>query len=61
VVQAGVALEFGISPIYALTHPAGAMVLAWMVLRSTIVTLRQGGITWRGTFYPLDELKRGVV
>jgi hypothetical protein len=30
-------------------------------VRSTIVTLWSGGITWRGTFYPLKELKRGVV
>jgi hypothetical protein len=32
-----------------------------MITRSTIVTLWNGGITWRGTFYPLEELKRGVV
>jgi hypothetical protein len=32
-----------------------------MLLRSTIVTLRQRGIVWRETFYPLDELRRGIV
>jgi hypothetical protein len=32
-----------------------------MLARSAIVTLWQGGIVWRGTFYPLEELKRGVV
>jgi hypothetical protein len=30
-------------------------------VRSTVVTLWQGGVTWRGTFYPIEELKRGVV
>jgi hypothetical protein len=32
-----------------------------MLARSTIVTLWKGGIDWRGTFYPLEELKRGAV
>ena len=57
----GVCREFKISPLYALTYPIGALIFIWMLLRSTIVTLHKGGIEWRGTFYPLDELKRGVV
>jgi Glycosyl transferase family 2 len=60
-VQSGVCREFGVSPLYALTQPMGAVIFAWMLARSTIVTLWSGGITWRGTFYPLKELKRGVV
>jgi GT2 family glycosyltransferase len=59
--EGGVALELDISPLYALTHPIGAVIFAFMLARSTIVTLRQGGIEWRGTFYPLEELKRGIV
>jgi Glycosyl transferase family 2 len=59
--EGGVAIENGVSPLYALTHPIGALIFGWMLARSTIVTLWQGGITWRGTFYPLEELKRGVV
>jgi hypothetical protein len=58
--QAGAAMEFGESPLYALTQPLGALILCWMVMRSTIVTLWQGGIRWRGTFYAIEELKRGV-
>ena len=60
-VAGGVTLEIGESPLYALTYPVGALIFVWMLTRSTIVTLWQGGIVWRGTFYPLEELKRGVV
>jgi glycosyltransferase involved in cell wall biosynthesis len=50
-----------VSPLYALTHPVGALLFGYMIARSVAVTLWQGGVTWRGTFYPLKELKRGVV
>jgi cellulose synthase/poly-beta-1,6-N-acetylglucosamine synthase-like glycosyltransferase len=59
--QAGAAIEFAESPLYAVTQPLGALIFAWMIVRSTVVTLRQAGIWWRGTFYPIEELKRGVV
>ncbi|HEY0702231.1 MAG TPA: glycosyltransferase [Candidatus Acidoferrales bacterium] len=59
--QAGAAREFRVSMLYALTQPVGALIFCWMLLRSTVITLRNGGITWRGTFYPTEELKRGVV
>jgi glycosyltransferase involved in cell wall biosynthesis len=39
--------------------PVTAFVYLWAVWRSTLITLRQGGIRWRGTFYPLDLLRRG--
>jgi hypothetical protein len=61
IAEIGVAIEFESQPLYALTYPIGALIFAWMLTRSMIVTLWQGGIFWRGTFYPLDELKRGVV
>ena len=57
----GVSLEAGVSPVYAITEPIGALIFSWMLARSTIVTLWSGGITWRGTFYPLEELRRGMV
>jgi glycosyltransferase involved in cell wall biosynthesis len=57
----GVDVVMRVSPFYCLTLPLGAVILAYMILRSTIVTLRQGGIVWRDTFYPLDELRRGLV
>ena len=59
--HAGTAAVMRASPWYALTQPLGAVIFGYMLLRSTIVTLRQGGIVWRETFYPLEELRRGIV
>jgi hypothetical protein len=61
IATAGVAWELKTQLFYALTFPIGALIFAWMLARSTIVTLWRGGIVWRGTFYRLEELKRGVV
>jgi glycosyltransferase involved in cell wall biosynthesis len=57
----GVDLVQRVSPLYCVTLPIGAVLFGYMLLRSMVVTLRQGGIIWRDTFYPLDELKRGAV
>jgi glycosyltransferase involved in cell wall biosynthesis len=51
----------GASPLYALAFPMAALVLGYIILRSMVVTYRQGGVVWRGTLYPLEELRRGVV
>jgi Glycosyltransferase like family 2 len=60
-VHGHMAREARISPLYGLTHPIGALIFCYMVLRSMVVTLWRGGVTWRDTFYPLAELKRGMV
>jgi glycosyltransferase involved in cell wall biosynthesis len=60
--QAGIAaVVMRVSPLYALAQPLGAMLMSYMILRSAFVTVKQGGVVWRDTFYPLEELKRGVV
>lgn len=41
--------------------PIGTILLMFIGFRSAILTLRHGGITWRGTFYPLDQLRKGRV
>lgn len=61
IVATGAAKGIGAPAVYGLTYPLGALIICWMLLRSTAVTLWQGGVTWRGTFYPIEELKRGVV
>jgi len=49
------------SSLYALTFPLGAVLLNYTLLRSMAVTLWQGGILWRDTFYPLEDLRKGMV
>ena len=40
--------------------PFAALFFIYAMLRSAAVTLAQGGVTWRGTFYPLAELRRAA-
>ncbi len=61
VITSGAAKGIGAPVAYGLTYPLGAIFICWMLLRSAVVTLWQGGVTWRGTFYPIEDLKRGVV
>jgi cellulose synthase/poly-beta-1,6-N-acetylglucosamine synthase-like glycosyltransferase len=44
---------------YAIMIPYAGFLMAGVVLKSAIVTLKQGGIYWRDSFYSLDELKGG--
>ncbi len=45
----------------AVLMPFGVALFVYAFLRSMVVTLRQGGVRWRGTFYPIEALKRGRV
>ena len=47
-----------ISPGYVLLHPVASALMVFTLLRSTVLTLVHGGVEWRGTFYPLAELKK---
>jgi GT2 family glycosyltransferase len=49
------------SPLYGLTHPLGALLFCWMLARSAAATLWRGGVVWRDTFYPIEELRKGLV
>lgn len=42
---------------HGLLLPAGMTLFSFILLRSMVVTHWTGGITWRGTFYPLAHLK----
>jgi hypothetical protein len=38
-----------------------AAIFVWILWRATFITLRDGGITWRGNRYPLAALKANRV
>ena len=44
-----------------LLAPFAAATFIFILLRSMVTTLRQGGVEWRGTFYPLAELRKNAV
>ena len=46
---------------YALGFPLTTALFTWIMARTLILNLRQGGIYWRGTFYPLADLKKNRV
>ncbi|MBV8673427.1 MAG: glycosyltransferase [Acidobacteriaceae bacterium] len=50
----------GIPAAYCLTFPVAAALFIYAVARSVIVTLLFRGIRWRGTFYPLSELRNNA-
>jgi len=52
---------FGVKPWHGLFLPLTISLLVYIQWRATILTLWQGGITWRGTFYPLAVLKNNKV
>ena len=46
---------------YFFLHPVGTSLFMYTLLRSMIQTLANGGVVWRGTKYPLEELRKGMV
>jgi glycosyltransferase involved in cell wall biosynthesis len=46
------------SPLLFLTCPIAALVFDFATLQSAFIALRDGAITWRGTKYSLEELRK---
>jgi glycosyltransferase involved in cell wall biosynthesis len=60
-VYVGMSMHSAIEPYYFILHPVSTLLFAYTMFRSMFLTLGNGGVTWRGTFYPLDELRKGMV
>ncbi len=46
---------------YALGFPISTILLIYILWKAALKTLMQGGIEWRGTFYPLKDLKANKI
>jgi cellulose synthase/poly-beta-1,6-N-acetylglucosamine synthase-like glycosyltransferase len=57
----GMSLKSPVPAYYFLLHPISTMLFAYTMLRSMLLALWQDGVTWRGTKYSLEELRRGMV
>jgi glycosyltransferase involved in cell wall biosynthesis len=57
----GMSWRSGVPPYYFLLHPVSTVLFVYTLLRSMTLTLWNGGIVWRGTKYPLEELRKGLV
>jgi hypothetical protein len=42
-----------------LLFPVGVLLITAMMLRAGYQCVKNGGIDWRGTHYPLDQLRTG--
>ena len=51
----------GFSPWYALGFPLAVGLFTFIIARTVTCNLAKGGIVWRGTFYPLAELRKNRV
>ena len=60
-IYVGMSMKSAVPPYYFFLHPVGAVLFIYLTLRSMTLTLSRGGVVWRGTFYPLEELRRGMV
>jgi len=57
-IYCGMAMRSDISPFYVVLHPVGTTLFSYAVMRSVVLTLFRSGVVWRGTLYPLSELKK---
>lgn len=57
----GMSSRSAVRPYYFFLHPIATGLFMYILMRSMFHTLWNDGIVWRGTKYPLEELRKGLV
>jgi len=57
----GMSTRTAVRPYYFFLHPISTTLFMYILMRSMFHTLWNDGIVWRGTKYPLEELRKGLV
>jgi glycosyltransferase involved in cell wall biosynthesis len=57
----GIKRRLKISAFYFFLHPLSVLLMCLALAQSAYFTLKNRGIEWRGTSYPLAELRKGLV
>jgi glycosyltransferase involved in cell wall biosynthesis len=60
-IYVGMSQRSGVPFYYFLLHPVSTSLFIYTLMKSTVLTLWNDGIDWRGTKYNLDELRKGMV
>ena len=60
-IYCGMSFRSPIRPYYFFLHPVGTSLFMYILLRSMFHAFWNDGIVWRGTKYPLEELRKGMV
>jgi glycosyltransferase involved in cell wall biosynthesis len=60
-IYCGMSSRSAVRPYYFLLHPVSTCLFMYTLMRSMFHTLWNDGVIWRGTRYPLEELRKGLV
>jgi len=57
----GMSWHSSVPPYYFFLHPLSSALFIYTLLRSMVLALWHDGVMWRGTKYPLEELRKGLI